>query len=211
MARDLIEFTRRAFEVGASREQITEALSQAGWARSDIERALNAFAPIAFPIPVPKPKTHLSARDTFVYLLLFTSLYVSLWSVVSLVFDLINQFVPDPLQVRSTVGLFAENSLRWNVALLLVMFPLFGLMFRMVGRSEVLYPAQRMSGPRRWLSYLTLFATTVVVVGDLASLIYNVLGGELTLRFVLKVLSVGVMAGGVLLFFVFDLRTDDTE
>jgi hypothetical protein len=81
----------------------------------------------------------------------------------------------------------------------------------MVGRSEVLYPVQRMSGPRRWLSYLTLFATTVVIVGDLASLIYNVLGGELTLRFVLKVLTVGVMAGGVLLFFVFDLRTDDTE
>jgi len=26
-----------------------------------------------------------------------------------------------------------------------------------------------------------------------------------------KVLTVGVMAGGVLLFFLFDLRTDDTE
>jgi hypothetical protein len=211
MARDLIEFTRRAFEAGATREQITETLAQAGWVRSDIDRALNAFAPIPFPIPVPKPKTHLSARDSFVYLLLFTSLYVSLWSVISLIFDLINRFVPDPLQVRSTVGLFAENSLRWNVALLLVMFPLFGFMFRMVGRSEALYPAQRMSGPRTWLSYLTLFTATVVVVGDIASLIYNLLGGELTLRFVLKVLTVGLMAGGVLLFFVFDLRADDTE
>jgi hypothetical protein len=68
-----------------------------------------------------------------------------------------------------------------------------------------------MSGPRTWLSYLTLFTATVVVVGDIASLIYNLLGGELTLRFVLKVLTVGLMAGGVLLFFVFDLRADDTE
>ena len=53
MSRDLIEFTRRAFEAGASREKITEILSEAGWARSDVDRALDAFAPVAFPIPVP--------------------------------------------------------------------------------------------------------------------------------------------------------------
>jgi hypothetical protein len=146
MSRDLIEFTRRAFEAGASREKITEILSEAGWARSDVDRALDAFAPVAFPIPVPLPNTHLSARDTFVYLLFFTSSYVSLWSLISLAFDLINRFVPDPLEVRSTVGLFVDNSLRWNVAVLLVMFPLFLFMLRIVVQSAELYPTQRMSG-----------------------------------------------------------------
>lgn len=66
-------------------------------------------------------------------------------------------------------------------------------------------------GFRRWLSYLTLFGAAVVLVIDLASLIYNVLGGELTTRFFLKVLTVDAVAGGVLSFFLLDLRSDETE
>jgi len=63
---------------------------------------------------------------------------------------------------------------------------------------------------RRWLSYLTLFGAAVVLVIDLASLIYNVLGGELTTRLFLKVLTVDAVADGVLSFFL-DLRSDETE
>ena len=65
-------------------------------------------------------------------------------------------------------------------------------------------------GLRRWLSYLTLFGAAVVLVIDLASLIYNVLGGELTTRLFLKVLTVDAVADGVLSFFL-DLRSDETE
>jgi len=49
-----------------------------------------------------------------------------------------------------------------------------------------------------------------VLVIDLASLIYNVLGGELTTRLFLKVLTVDAVADGVLSFFL-DLRSDETE
>jgi len=66
-------------------------------------------------------------------------------------------------------------------------------------------------GFRRWLSYLTVFGAAVVLVIDLASLIYNVLGGELTTRFFLKVLTVDAVAGEVLSFFLLDLRSDETE
>ncbi|GAC1560863.1 MAG: hypothetical protein NVS2B5_24920 [Beijerinckiaceae bacterium] len=207
MSRELTEFTRRAMEAGATREQVAEALSQAGWARSDIASALDSFSSVPFPIPVPRPKAHASARDAFSYLLLFFFLYASLWSLVSLIFEIINRFVPDPLQARNVTS-FMDNSIRWNIAILIVAFPLFLFMFRLVGRSLALHPARRISGPRRWMTYLTLFATALVLVVDIASLVYNLLGGELTLRFFLKIFTIGLIVGGVFLFFLQDMRRD---
>jgi len=49
------------------------------------------------------------------------------------------------------------------------------------------------------------------VIGDLVSLAYNVLGGELTVRFFLKVLVVGVIAGTIFGFYMRDLRGEERE
>jgi hypothetical protein len=43
------------------------------------------------------------------------------------------------------------------------------------------------------------------------TLIYSLLGGELTARFVLKVLVVAVIAGTIFWFYVSDLRVDERE
>src|SRR5438132_4874360 len=42
----------------------------------------------------------------------------------------------------------------------------------------------------KWLIYLTLFVAALIIIGDLVSLIYNFLGGDVTIKFVLKALSV---------------------
>src|SRR5690606_39375607 len=61
-----------------------------------------------------------------------------------------------------------------------------------------------------WLTYLTLFIAASVLVGDLVALVYNVLGGEASLRFVLKVAVVGMIAGAVFGYYLSDLRRDET-
>jgi hypothetical protein len=50
-----------------------------------------------------------------------------------------------------------------------------------------------------------------VLIGDVTTLVYSLLGGELTTRFVLKVLVVGAIAGTILWFYVSDLRVDEQE
>jgi hypothetical protein len=40
-------------------------------------------------------------------------------------------------------------------------------------------------------------------------LIYNVLGGELTIRFALKALTVLLIAGGTLAYFLSDIRKEE--
>ena len=68
-----------------------------------------------------------------------------------------------------------------------------------------------MSAVRRWLTYLTLFVAAAVLVGDMIALVYNLLGGELTLRFVLKVLVAAVIAGTIFGYYLMDLRREEKE
>ena len=48
-----------------------------------------------------------------------------------------------------------------------------------------------------------------VLVGDVTSLIYNLLGGEITARFLLKVLVVAFIAGSVFWYYLTDIRREE--
>jgi hypothetical protein len=97
------------------------------------------------------------------------------------------------------------------VSSLIVALPVFLYMSRLTNRETTLDPTKRMSPVRRWLTYLTLFSAACVLIGDVTTLVYSLLGGELTTRFVLKVLVVGAIAGTVFWFYVSDLRVDEQD
>jgi hypothetical protein len=50
-----------------------------------------------------------------------------------------------------------------------------------------------------------------VLIGDVTTLIYNLLGGELTTRFILKVFTVAVIAGTGFGYYLRELRADEKE
>src|SRR3546814_11040 len=98
--RDLELFVREALASGQPRPAIEAALAQAGWPAEQARDALDAYADVAFPVPVPKPRPYLSAREAFLYLVLFATLYVSAYHLGSLLFDLVNRALPDPADMR---------------------------------------------------------------------------------------------------------------
>lgn len=206
---ELIGFVRDALARGLSRAQVEAALSQAGWDAKQVSAALAAFAPIDFPIPVPRPRTSLSSREAFIYLLLFSTMYVVAFQFGSLLFDFINRAFPDP--ASSLDERFQRESIRFSVSSLIVALPVFLYMSRLTNRESALDSTKRTSPVRRWLTYLTLFSAACVLIGDVTTLIYSLLGGELTTRFVLKVLVVAVIAGTIFWFYVSDLRVDERE
>lgn len=54
--------------------------------------------------------------------------------------------------------------------------------------------------------YLTVFVAALIVIGDLVALINTFLEGELTTRFILKVLTIFFIAGSVFSHYYFELR-----
>jgi hypothetical protein len=207
LAEELVRFVREALARGRSRTEVADALEQAGWGRDQVHRALDAFAPIDFPVPVPRPRPSLSARQAFTYLLLFSTLYFGAYHLGSLVFQFVDWARPDP--ATSVTAEYVRDSIRFSVSALVVTMPLFLYMSMLTNRELAADPNQRTSPVRRWLTYLTLFIAACVLIGDVTTLVYSLLGGELTTRFVLKVVTVAVIAGTSFWYYLSALRRDE--
>lgn len=205
---ELERFVRDALAAGVPRPQVEAALAAAGWSGPQLREAMAAYADLAFPVPVPRPRPQLSAREAFEYLLLFVTLYLTAWHLGSVLFDLVNHALPDAADPRYRLERM-DRSMRGSIAGLVVAFPLFAWLARRIGDDVARDPVKRLSPVRRWLTYLTLFIAAAVLIGDLVALVYNVLGGETSLRFVLKVAVVAVIASAVFGYYLSDLRRDE--
>jgi len=94
---------------------------------------------------------------------------------------------------------------------LIVAVPVFLALSRIINRAARLDPNKRASPIRRWLTYLTLFAAACVLIGDVTTLVYRLLGGDLAIRFVLKVVTVGLIAGAAFGYYLADVRVGEKE
>jgi hypothetical protein len=206
---ELESFAKEALSRGLGRPAVKQVMLDAGWSTAQAQAALDAYADLPFLIPVPRPRAQLSAREAFLYLLLFTTLYLSCYHLGAIAFELINRVYPD-ITVRR-FGPSTSESLRWSIAYLLIAFPAFAFISRYVAIDVARQPIKRLSPVRRWLTYLTLFIAAGTLIGDLVTLAYNVLGGELTVRVLLKVLVVLLIAGITFAYYLSDLRREEQQ
>jgi hypothetical protein len=204
----LVAFVESALKAGEGRESVRRALEQAGWSNEQVADALAHYADVPFAVPVPRPRAAVSARDAFWYLLMFGALYVSAFYLGDLLFGFINRAFPDDLTFGDRTELI-EQGIRWATAALIVAFPLFLFTAWKTGKEIAADSTRRNSAIRKWLTYLTLLVAAAVIVGDGITLVYNVLNGELTLRFILKVLVVAAIAGGGFGYYTWSMRADD--
>lgn len=144
-------------------------------------------------------------KDVFTHLLAIVTLYISAVSFGALIFQYIDRFFPDPL-----VDLYAypSGAIRWAIASLVVVFPVYVWLSWTLRRDEVRNPEKRELKIRKWLLYFTLFAASAVIIGDLIMLIYNFLGGDLSARFVLKILAVLFVALVVFGYYLWNLKSE---
>src|SRR2546425_923538 len=116
-------FVREALARGCTREDVERAMLAAGWTQEQARSALGAYAAIDFPIPVPRPRPYLSAREAFLYLVLFNTLYVSAYNLGTLLFQFINRAFPDP--AAGAWNEYSDTAVRWSVSSLIVAFPVY--------------------------------------------------------------------------------------
>ncbi len=205
---ELTRFVREALTQKVAKSEIRSKLLEAQWSEDEVDSALFGFADIEFLIPVPRPRLYLSARDAFLYLALFSTLYTSAISFGSLLYGFINRALADPAMIGVVLN---PTGVRWSTSSLIIAFPIFLVLSRVMYRAIRRDPEKRTSKIRKWLTYLTLFVAAGVLLGDLITLVFNLLGGELSMRFALKVLTVGGISGAVFGFYLWDLRQEDVE
>jgi hypothetical protein len=207
-AQQLEAFTKEALQSGRSKQEIAKVLESAGWPEAQIASALDAFADEPFSVAVPKPRPSLSARDAFLYLVLFSALHYGAWNLGSLLFEFIDRAFRDPASGQYFGGWSSE---RWYTAAIIIAFPVFFFMAWYTGEQVKRNPFKRLSPARRWLTYMTIFIATVALLGDLTTLIYKLLGGEIEIRFLLKMLVVAIIAGSAFTYYLLDLRKEERE
>lgn len=201
----LVSFVEKCLERGIPRPEIHAALLQAGWKAEQIKSILSAYADINFPLPIPTPHPTVSAREAYLYLLLFTTLYMVAWNLGSLIFEWLDYF-------HAHAGIYTRfpwNESRSALATLLTATPIYVYVARMLKKSLIKTPEQRYSPVRKWLTYLTLFITASVLIGDMIHFTYTALGEQLTRLYILKFLTVAIINSTIFGYYLDDMQRDE--
>jgi len=145
-----------------------------------------------------KPKT--SAKDLFINLGAIVALGTIVFSLINLLFTIINKAYP-PIANYGYNNY--SSSISWPVSILIIFFPIYILLMWLLERSYKVQPEMRNFGIRKWLTYITLFLSGLSIAGDLVTVIYYFIDGqELTTGFIMKILSVLVIALAIFFYYI---------
>src|SRR3989338_3506067 len=155
---------------------------------------------------VQKIKT--TPRDVFTQLLAVATMYASAVSLIALLFQYVNRLLPDSL-AWGDYGI--SQAIRVSLSVLVIVFPVFLWVTRFFERDMRAVPEKRYLAIRRWLLHFTLFVAAITIIVDLVTLVYNFLGGELTARFLFKMLAVLFVAVLVFAYYLMDLKREGAD
>jgi len=144
--------------------------------------------------------TQTTPKDFFFHLTATVALYAVVGSLINLAFSVINYFNPDTL-----AGYFYSGSVAWPISMLIVLVPVLYLIEWMIIRDIAIVPEKKEMWIRRWRTYLTIFLATILMIGNLITLINVYLSGEISSRFVYKVIVIIFVAGAIGIYYFFDL------
>jgi len=140
-------------------------------------------------------------KDFFVQIGATISLYVSVIALISLAFDVVNRLLPDQLN-----NYWSANSIIYPISMLVVLVPVIYVLEWLVARDISKFVEKKDTWIRKWRIYLTLFLTGATIAGDVVALINVYLNGEISSRFIWKVLIVFVVTSAVFKYYFFSIN-----
>ncbi len=150
-----------------------------------------------------KPKA--TPKDFFLWAGAMIALYAGVFSFVSLIFDYINYAFPDTALNTYYVDPY-QGGVSYEMASLIVLAPVFLILMRVIRRNIIADPSRNEIWVRRWGLFLTVFLAGAAIVVDLIVLLTSFLNGEdLTVRLLLKIAIVLLVAAAGFLHFMADL------
>jgi membrane protein YqaA with SNARE-associated domain len=197
---------------GAPKTEVREELLAVGWSEEEADAAYRAgVVSLGAPVPSEGNRPALvkkaSTADVVINFFSFILLGVVATALGILWFNIIGIFFPDPLDSLGYYGeSAAASAIHYSIAALLIGFPLYCAAMRIWFRTFREDEGRTESNLSRWLTYLVLLAASVTIVGDLITVVFTFLQGEITVRFFLKALTILVIAGFVFGFYFLERR-----
>jgi hypothetical protein len=197
----LTSFIEAARAKGGSDAFIYQLLRSRGWSQQDVESAfVQVYESLTgLPVPMQSGRASGSAREAFLYLLLFLTLGIWSQALGHIGFIFVDELFPDPL--NKTYG-NEYYGLASSLARLIVVFPIYLLLMRLLSKDLATHPDKYQSGVRKWLTYLVLLVAALTAIIDLVVFLTSLLRGELTPRFIYKVIIVLIIAGGIFWYYL---------
>lgn len=144
------------------------------------------------------------AKYSYFYLLSLVSLIFLAISLGLILFNIINLSIDDVLVENSFINY--DKQLKFAISALLISAPVYFLSQFFIKRGFKKNEFSKESNLRKWLIYLILFVSSVIILGLLISLFNNFLSGELTTRFALKAISVFFLSVFTFLYYLYNLK-----
>ena len=152
-----------------------------------------------------KPKT--TPKDFFLWAGAMVALYWSVVAFLGLVFDYINYAFPNATSYSYYPSNPYQSGISYEMASLIVLFPLFVVLMRVIHTDIVRDPSRSEIWVRRWALFLTLFVAGATMAGDIIVLLTSFLNGsDLTTAFLLKIALVFLVAAAGFMHFIADYR-----
>lgn len=154
-------------------------------------------------------QSKLNARFFFLCLGVLITLITSVTAFLNLVFETLNKRFPDVLNSSYQYGYstYQYEGIRAALATLIIFFPVFLIVsyfWRKFTEGEMGRVDEII---RKWVIYIILFLSSVVAVIDLVALVRYFISGEITTRFILKVITVLIVVSLVSVYYVFSLKS----
>lgn len=155
-------------------------------------------------IEIMQRRSGTTPKDLFLNLGAIVAMYTAVVSLLKLLFSVINSAYP---QINAGYYYGGSQSISWPVSILIIFFPIFVFLMRVLEKGYVTEPEKKNIGIRKWLTYITLFIAGLTLAGDFVTILYFFIDGqELTTGFIMKVVAVFVITFGVFYYYISDIR-----
>ncbi|NCU42663.1 MAG: hypothetical protein EOM19_08235, partial [Candidatus Moranbacteria bacterium] len=203
--------------LGARKDEIKEQVLAVGWSEDEFDFSYaQALKDFGIPTPEENSRARFSKKATTLEVVLnlfsFILLGVVAFALGTLYLEIIDKYFPDLIvdnkssssyQSRSQVSISAVH---YSMASLIIAFPLFFFAMRMWLRKFRKDEGRVESKLTKWITYLVLLVTSIIIVGDLIAILFTFFQGEMSVRFFLKALIFLVISGIIFGFYFFERK-----
>lgn len=206
------DYVEGRIRAGLPRAAIRDELLAVGWSEEEADAAYrDGLIALGIPLPGEGGRPALACKSSTVDIVVnffsFIVLGIVATALGTLYFQIINKGFHDPLAEMAGMGDWASaRSIHYAIASLLIGFPLYYAAMRIWFRKYREDEGRTESRLSRWLTYIVLLVAAVTIVGDLIAVLFRLLQGETSVRFLLKAFVILVIAGAIFGFYYLERR-----